>query len=59
MINCDTIQDPPPVLRGFEHVTRYWDRYTAHFAAKILIVRLGLYPLQGHGLRRNEPFHVA
>ena len=26
----------PPVLRGFEHVRRYWDRSHHIFAAKIL-----------------------
>ena len=53
MINSDAIklqtspiQDPPPVLRGFEHVTRYWDRYTAQFAAKILP---GEYYVTQHG----------
>jgi len=53
MIDCDTIklqtppiQDPPPVLRGFEHVTRYWDRYTGQFAAKILP---GEYYVTQHG----------
>lgn len=28
--------DPPPVLRGFEHIRRYWDRTHQSFAAKIL-----------------------
>ncbi|MGQ0591327.1 MAG: chemoreceptor glutamine deamidase CheD [Gammaproteobacteria bacterium] len=53
MISCDTIkiqaspiQDPPPVLRGFEHVTRYWDPYTGQFAAKILP---GEYYVTQHG----------
>lgn len=29
-------QEQPPVLRGFEHIRRYWDRTHHTFAAKIL-----------------------
>ncbi len=36
----------PPVLRGFEHVTRYWDRHAGHYAAKILP---GEYYVTQHG----------
>lgn len=35
-VTSDDIPAPARVLKGFEHINRYWDKYHRKFAAKIL-----------------------
>ncbi len=46
MVETRAVQEPPPVLSGFEHVTRYFDRHAGQYAAKILP---GEYYVTQHG----------